>query len=396
MIVLTVSVVLTWAWGALGDYPTDAGPPISDFLRGDYGGFFGHEPAMGSLALLLRLPFAALALIGSPTPRSIYLWGSVPCVVSVGLVGLWLARIAALRGTGRVGRLAIVVVCLVNPLVRNALALGHPEELLTASLAVASLVAACRRQRLAPAILLGLALASKQWSVVFVLPILLLSDSRRRSLLIMTVVACAISLPLFAGSPTDFVHTQIGLVHSQFLEPAAESWLYPVAPSVRVPITLDGHAAFVSVARLSPAVVGMLHPLIVIFSGLLAAVLWRRTRGRPSPDEAFALVALIMLLRCTLDTETMPYYHAPLFLTLLAWDAVGGRRMPTRALGVAGLAYVLDRVSVGLSPATWSACYAVVTLLGAGLLVAVLVGRRRRPREGVPGERRVDRPALAA
>jgi hypothetical protein len=372
VVIVVASVALTWAWGALGDYPNDGGPPIADFLGGHLTAFFHHEPAMGSLALFLRLPFAALAFLGSPTPRTIYLYGCVPCVVSVGLLGMALARVARSQGTGVVGQLAIVAVCLVNPLVRNALALGHPEELLTASLAVGAVVAARERRQLPAAILLGLALATKQWAVVFVLPVLLLGAGRRRTLGVALAVASAVSLPLFAGSPTDFLKTQIGLAHMQFLEPASDSWWYPIAPSVRVPIVLDGHPAVVSLARLSPDVAGLLHPLILGLAALLATALWRRRRGRPSSDEVFALMALILLLRCTLDTETMPYYHAALLLTLLAWDALDGGRIPTRALAASGAAWLLGRVSSSGDPAVFSGCYAAVTLVGAGLLIGLL------------------------
>jgi len=390
--VVAASLVLTWAWARLGDYPADGGPPISDFLAGNLVGFFHHEPAMGSFALLLRLPFAAVGFLASATPLNVYLYGSVPCVLSVGLLGAWLARLARSRGTGMVGQLAIVAVCLVNPLVRDALAVGHPEELLTASLAVGALVAAHARRELPAAVLLGLALASKQWSIVFVLPVLLLAARRGRTLLIAVAVAGAVSVPLFVGSPAHFVDTQIGLVHLQFLSPAAESWLYPLAPSVRVPITLDGQPASVSLARLSPTVVGLLHPLILALAALLAADLWRRTRGRPSVGEVFAVTALILILRCTLDTETMPYYHVPLLLTVLAWDAADGRRIPTRALAVTGLSYVLDRLSLDASPATWSAWYGVVTVVGAVLLVGVLRGRGPPVANGV---RRSTRTAAA-
>ena len=94
------------------------------------------------------------------------------------------------------GALVIVLVALVNPLVVSAAELGHPEELLTASLCVAALVAALEDRSLLTIVLLGFALACKQWALVAVLPVLFaLERARVRVLLGALATAALLTLP---------------------------------------------------------------------------------------------------------------------------------------------------------------------------------------------------------
>ena len=302
-------------------------------------------------------------------------------MASIGLLGVWLAGIARARGTGRLGQVAIVALAVFNPFVESALQLGHPEELLTASLAIGAVVAAARRRDPLTVVLLGLALASKQWAVIAVFPVLAIVGAHRlRTLAGAAAIAAVATLPAFVGSPGAFVSSHLALVHEHYLEPSVYSWLFPLAPQVTV--HLSGGLVHQG-ARLPAGLVGLLHPLIIGVALAIAvglARLARRHLGPPGlgPDQIFAAVALIFVLRCTLDTETMPYYHAPLFATLLAWDAMRGERLPVRALAAAAAGYVLfDRLTLNVvSPAAAAWLYAAVTLVVA----AVLLGEVRGPR----------------
>src|SRR6202042_283087 len=162
-----------------GDYPSAAGPAMSALLGGHLHAFGVAHPAMGELSLLLRLPFAALSYLGHPSELSVYRWGVLPCMLCVAALALWLAAIARRRGMGSLGSWAIVGVALLNPLVSSAVGLGHPEELMTGSLCIASLVAALEGRLALCAVMLGLALACKQWSVVVILPVLLTLERDR-------------------------------------------------------------------------------------------------------------------------------------------------------------------------------------------------------------------------
>ena len=74
--------------------------------------------------------------------------------------------------------------------------------------------------------------------------------------------------------------------------------------------------------RTAPAWVGIVsHPLIVAVSLPLTALAWRRARRGQS--DALLLLALLLLLRCVLDTWDTVYYPIPFVLALLAWESLG-------------------------------------------------------------------------
>jgi hypothetical protein len=377
---LTSSLYVALSTRGLGDYPGDAGPAMHALLQGDLHAFSASRPAMGTLSLVVRLPFAALAYLGSPTEPAIFRWGAFPCVAAIGLLGVWLAGLARARGTGLVGQVTIVALAIFNPFVQSALGMGHPEELLTASLAIGAVVAAVEERSILSAVLLGLAVATKQWAVIAAFPVVVVLDADRvRALAGAAVVAAVCTLPAFVVAPGVFVANNFALLHEHYLEPPAWSWLFPVAPRVTVHL-VDGlvHRG----PRLSAGIVGLLHPLIIATGAGIAFLLGRLDRRRRSVDRVFAAVALMFLLRCTLDTETMPYYHAPLFAALLAWDVMRGEQVPIRALGAAVVGYALfDRLTpaaVGPDTAAW--LYAGVTLAAACLFTTVLAGLGDRAR----------------
>jgi hypothetical protein len=83
------------------------------------------------------------------------------------------------------------------------------------------------------------------------------------------------------------------------------------------------------------------HPLVVATFLIVPLAVWAwRGRFGIDPERAIALLALLALLRCALDPVDNLYYHAPLLLSLLAWDAVRPLgRLPLR--GLCGAAFVL-------------------------------------------------------
>ena len=376
---LAAAVWVALSAPGLGDYPSDAGPAISALLRGDLHAFVSLRPAMGELSLFVRWPFAAL---GGPSALSVYRWGAVPCVLSLAVLGLWLASIARARGTGMLGQAAIVAIALLNPLVRSALALGHPEELLTASLAIAGVVTAFQRRPVPTAILLGLAIASKQWAVLALFPALAACGANRlRIVLGATAVVVTVTLPMLLVSVSALLHTQAALVTGRVLTPGAWSWLY--LPSGTITLHERGGVVFDG-PRMSLAVESVLHPLIIAVAVALAlGVAWHARRSL-TVDRLLAATALAFLVRCALDPGDQPYYHVPLLATLLAWDALRGERLPWRSLAATAVAYVLfERLSpsaVGAGMA--SALYDAASIGGALVLAGCLlpgVPRRATP-----------------
>lgn len=384
-VALVLSIRAAFSATKLGDYPGDAGPALAALLHGNLHAFGHARPEMGDLSLFVRAPFAALAYLGDPTVLNIYRWGSLPCIASVAVLGLWLAKIARSRGMGPLGQLMIVVLSVFNPLTSTAIAMGHPEELLTASLCIGTLVAACEQRPVLTVVLLGLALACKQWSVIAIPPILLaLERGRVRALVGALMVAALVTLPEFASSPATYLSNQLSLASHHRSESSALSWWWPLAPNVTRYVLIGGAKVPVTLHRLPLQLVGSLHALIITLDAAIAAIV-ARVRGLPlRPNDAFALMAVAFLLRCALDTQTMPYYHAPLFLDLLAWDAFTAGRLPLRALGGALLSWVLfERLTPGLiGVAPLSILYGVSAAIVLALLLRTFTTTSRPSRRG--------------
>lgn len=369
---LVLSVRAAFSATSTGDYRSDAQPALSALLHGNLHAFGLARPAMGDLSLLVRAPFAALAYLGDATTLSIYRWGALPCVVSVALLGLWLARVARSRGVGLVGQLLIVALSVLNPLTSSAIALGHPEELLTASLCVGALVAALKQRAVLTMVLLGLALACKQWSVVTILPTLFALERGRFRALVGTAVAALVTAPEVAGSPSTYLRNQLFLAHEHLSESSVWSWWWPFGSNGTRYVLIEGTEVPVTLHRFPKALIASLHSLIIVLDAVIAVVI-AKVRGLPlRRDDAFALMAVVLLLRCALDNQTMPYYHAPLFLDLLAWDAFTAKRLPLRALSGALLSWlVFDRLTPSFLGA--AAPSSILYGMSAAVVLALLV-----------------------
>jgi len=136
---------------------------------------------------------------------------------------------------------------------------------------------------------------------------------------------------------------------------------------------LPGYPSTFTMYRQPAWLPGLAHPLIVAVTvslGLL--VLWRR--GREARDAALPLLALLLLLRCTLDPADNSYYHVPLLLALLAWEVTAtDRTVPlVTLLAVAAHWLMFDLVEPAVSPVAASRFDAILTLVLAGSLVRVL------------------------
>ncbi len=377
-VALLIGAHLAFSVAQLGDYPADAGPAMTALLHGNLHAFALARPAMGDVSLLARAPFAAIAYAGSPTQLSIYRWGALAGVLSVAALALWLGAIARRRGSGVLGEWAIVLVAMANPLVSSALAAGHPEELLTASLCIGALVAALGRRWLLSVVLLGLAIAAKQWMVVAILPVVLaLGRDRGRALIGALALAALVSIPEAIGAPLAFLRNQLSLTHGSSHFISLWSWWWLPAPDVTRHLAVEGATVPESFHSLPFVIERALRPLAVL-GALAATLIVARTRRLPlRRDDAFALMSLVLLLRCTLNTETADYYHVSLLFSLLAWDAVSGERLPLRALAATAVAYLLfgNFAVAHLSFTLLSALYAACTLGLAALLVRTLAGR---------------------
>jgi Glycosyltransferase family 87 len=371
---LALAAVLAFRAPGLGDYPTDAGPALAAIAHGHLSAFFSHQPAMGSLSLFVRAPFAALAVALGNGTLGIYRWGAVPCLLSVAAVAVWLGRIAMRRGSGRLAPVVIVAIALLNPLVNDALYYGHPEELLTASLAVGALLAASEQRTVLTGVLAGLAVASKQWGLLVIPPaILVLERERIRALVLSGVVAGAATLPMVVGSLSGFRHALHYVSHPQPVV-TLFTWLYPFSPQGTFRITnIFGDDRMIAGHRLLGAEALISRPLILVLGIAIPLTVWWASGRRLAVKPMLICVTIVLILRCALDPGSAGYYHVPILLTLLALDASAGRRVPIAGLVCWAISYVVvGRFTSYLSVGATNAAYIAATTAACALLVREL------------------------
>ncbi len=353
--------------GAPADWKIDAQPAVEALVHGRVGDYLGAEALMGPFATLVQAPFVALS---GTSGADAYPWAVFPCLLIAGWVGLYLARIAERRGAGRSTQALIAGLILLNPLTFEAIENGHPEEILTAALAVAAVAAAAEHRHRRTAVLLGLAVASKQWAVIAVLPALMaLPAARLRTGALAAAVAAALFLPALAASPSSFFGVQGQAAGTGQVVTPWSAW-YPAATSETEVYRVDGEKLVAEVENAPSIADPLSHPLIVLLAfAVPLAVAWRR--GLPlGSSDAFALLALVALLRCVLDPVDNLYYHEPLLLALIGWDAFTARGLPLRSLLGVGIAILFWQAWHDLSdPAAFNFVYLAVA---AGLGIALL------------------------
>ena len=329
--VAAVSVLLAYANSSAGDYPSDAGPTIRALLDGHLGRALSIQPLMGSFSILVRLPFAALADLTGGGALAVYRLGCIPCLAALGLAGLELARAMSRRGAGSGACAAAAVICVVNPLTWEALRLGHPEELLATAFVVVATLYAAEGRSLAAGIALGLALATKQWAAIAVLPVLAVAPTRRIRLgAIALALVAVLTLPVVIGDAGGFydANRQAGW-SGERVHPFNAVW--PLAPTEDRVIDVAGTTEIVTVRVIPPWLAHLLHPAIVALAiPFTAAALLVRRRLRV--EDAFALLALLFLFRCLLDPVDNAYYHVPFVLSLAFWEGLAWRRPPLLAM----------------------------------------------------------------
>jgi len=311
------------------DYFSDASPAIDALARGDWNGFVANQPLMGSFSLFIRAPFVIPVFDGSLS--TVYFAGALPCLLATVVLGLALARQLADRGQSTAVQGLAAGLAVVNPLTFKALHWGHPEELLAAALCVGAVLAALRDRPLLAGLLLGLALATKQWALLAVLPALLAVPRQRLGLLgVAGATAAVLTLPLLLANFGQFSEVAVGAAGQANGSASTTPWnvWWLLADKVTLPGGVERWMVPQWVAQVS-------HPLIVAVALPLSALLWRRRERRA--DDALLLLTLLLLLRCMLDNWDNDYYHVPFFLSLLAWETMRRPGVPWLTLAVAVL-----------------------------------------------------------
>jgi hypothetical protein len=397
-----------FAWN---DYEVEALPAMQALVHGHFAAFAQLAPSYGG-SLLLRAPFAFLPGLWGGGSLAVYQAVSIPCLIAAALLGLWLCRAMRRAGHGRLARGLALGLCVANPVTLRAMELGHADELLGATLCVAAVLlasssrsrSAMRRAAHSRAILaglcLGFAIASKEWALIAVGPVLLSLERGRWQMLVATALAGGALLAPIALLSSSFVSatSSSASTSSTIFQPWQAFWF------------LGSHGALVHGLfgnakpgyRTAPAWVGPIsHPLIIVMGVLLPLPLWWRRLSRASGSpaarlrswrpievcDALLMLTLLMLARCLLDTWDNVYYTLPFLLSLLSWEALAFRRPPVIALSAAVLCWASFQwlPSAGASPDAQAAFFLAWTAPLAAALALRLYAPGVRVGRGVGG-----------
>jgi hypothetical protein len=280
---------------------------------------------MGLTSILLRLPFAAIATAAGGGSMLTYRLGVFACALVLAMVVLAVVRRSHVRPA--VG-LLIAVVAVLNPITVEWLN-GHPEELLGGALCVAAVLAAMDDRALLAGVLLGLAVGTKEWALLAAVPATVAClTGRRRMLLIAALVAAPLVLTLPVMDPAAFTRVSRGIGYLTW--PSFRSWWWMVSGYRHVTLP---HGISTSLYLLP---FGLTRTDVSLLPLLIAVPLgWLHVRGKHRRQDAMRLLALVLLLRCTLDPECGPYYTIPAIVALLAWEGLDGRISLAAVIAVA-------------------------------------------------------------
>jgi len=384
--------VLCW-WTLRGhfwkDYLVEAQPAVQLLLAGDLHGFLASSPIYAG-SLVLRAPVMALA--GNVTDA--YRLGALVCVAP--LVALALALRSSRPSTGRAVRWLAIALVVLNPIVARTVQIGHPEDVLAAALMVGGLLLALDGRGLASGLLLGVAVASKQWAIIGLpLAVAIAPGMRGRLLSGAAVAAAALLAPVIAVGPTSFVAANQGALSAPiFMNPANVWWLL----GTWYERPLGGPHSLVFTPAPTELAARLSHPLIVVIP-ILCALVWMRRRCRRAlrADDVLLLLAAVSLFRCVLDPWNIVYYHCPFLLALVAWEVRARSGPPVIALGATALVWFTFQTlpDLGGSAAqtafylAWSLpAVAAMGAVALGLVPAIVRGDSRAPisrPESTPG-----------
>ena len=154
---------------------------------------------MGSFSLLLRAPVVALSDSLGGDRLLGYQLGALVCFIPALILGGWLAREIQAQGRSRLEATVFGVLVVINPITLDAVHMGHPEEVLGGALSVLAVVCAARGRSMLAAVVLGLAIGTKQWALLALLPALFVAPAGAR--LRMGAVAAAIGITLALSAP---------------------------------------------------------------------------------------------------------------------------------------------------------------------------------------------------
>jgi hypothetical protein len=246
--------------------------------------------------------------------------------------------------------------------------------MLAGALCIAAVVAAVLDRRLAAGVLLRLALGTKEWTLLAVIPTLAACRERRLKVLaVATAVGAPLALGMALADPGAFLHSARGVGDLRQLTDT--TWWWPLSHIDPVTAHVNGSALTTAVHSLPLGLTRSQVAWLAPLAALVIAWAYHRRPGTRDRADALGLLALLLLLRCTLDPISMLYYHVPLVIAVVAWEAITGRGLPLVSLtAIAALWWTYSGVTD--SSGQRATVYIITTAgLAAYLLVRVLVRR---------------------
>ncbi len=342
--VLGLGAAVTVGWLTLygfawNDYDTEAAPAYAALVAGHLNRFLTLAPAYGG-SLVLRAPFAALPALWGGGALAVYRLAATPCLLASVAFGVWLVARMRATGRGRLARSVALFLCVANPLTLPALEVGHPEELLGAVLCVVAVLLAMADRPLWAGVVLGLAIANKEWAVLAAGPVVLALQHRRPAALAAAGAVTGIVLaPLLLAHASGFA-ASVGAVATQtgsIFQPWQLWWF----------LGSHGHVVYGLFGAIKPGYrtpPGWLGPFPHLLIGALVVPLTavRMRMRRPRADgDALLLLALLLLLRCALDPWNTSYYALPFLFALLVWETRARAEPPVLTLAASFAAWAV-------------------------------------------------------
>lgn len=391
-VLLLAGLAVALAWTTLGAHRTgdyavhgqvlgdNAGPALTALIHGHIAAAARLQPLMGLTSLAWRAPFAAVAHVLGGDDTSVYDAGAFACLLPLAGLIVWLGHTGDRRHLGAVALAAAAIVA--APVTSQALVDGHPEELLAGALATGAVLCATAQRRGWAAVLLGLAIGTKQWALLAAPCVLVaVPDGRVRMAARAMLVAAPFTIVLPLGDLAAFSKADhyIGALH--IVDPMSAWW--PVTARVPGVSVSPGHLLPFGLTR-SGAV-----PTALVLAAVAIVAYWRLVGcGRRTRVDALALLALVGVLRCELDPAPVVYYFVPAVIALAVWEVDSLRRLPV--VTVALCAWLALVPTMTLDPDTFDAVW-----LGGMLVLAVYLARSAfRPAESpasaaIPGLQRL-------
>jgi hypothetical protein len=319
------------------DYETEARPSFDALLQGHVVRALQAAPVYGG-SLILRAPFAVLPALWGGGPLAVYRMAALPCLGAAALVGIVIVGQMRVANRSRLAKAVLLGLFVANPITLRAGELGHPEELLSGACAVAAVLAAGRGRSVWAGVLLGVAVANKEWALVATGPVLLaLPAGRVRMLLVAGGVVGLVFAPLVlagGGFAAELRATASLPASSPIFQPWQLWWFF--GAHGHVVRGLDGAVKPGYRAAVGWAV-QLSHPLVILIGVPLTTIAAGIRRREHAP---MLLLALLLLLRIQLDVWDNVYYSLPFIFALGAWEVATRERPPLGALAATALAWV--------------------------------------------------------